>query len=92
MVAHTSHHSYVGGLQSRPASLGIMQNLIQKITKAKRDRAMAQVVEHLPSKHKAKFKNQYHRERERENIIEVHYIYMYIYIYENNTMKPTKNC
>jgi hypothetical protein len=38
------------------ASLGKKQDLISKIIRAKRDRGVDQVVEHLPHKSEAKFK------------------------------------
>jgi hypothetical protein len=39
------------------ASPGIKQDLISKITRAKRVKSIAQVVEHLPSKHEAPSSN-----------------------------------
>jgi hypothetical protein len=55
VVVHACHPSYAISINRIvfQASPGIKRNLISKITNTKRVEGMAQVVEHLPSKHKA---------------------------------------
>jgi hypothetical protein len=55
VVAHTCNPSYLGGRDRMVVQIGpgIKQKPISKITKAKRTGGVAQVVEHLPSKHRA---------------------------------------
>jgi hypothetical protein len=51
-----------------------MQDSIPKITKAKRAGGMTQVVEHLPSKHKAPSSNPSTTKRKRQSVVQVCYV------------------
>jgi hypothetical protein len=69
IVAHSCHHRYTGSVNKRitvKASLGINARPYSKIPKAKKVKRMAQIVECLPSHHKALNSNPKVKKKEKE--------------------------
>jgi hypothetical protein len=70
MVIHACNPSYMRGIKEDWSEAGLGRNcerLYLKITKCMAG-SVAQVVEHLPSKHNAKFKPQYHQRKKKREL------------------------